>query len=162
MSAFMVSETHVNAPISVALWGPSGQGVAPGHWHRPRWYTVPPTAKMDFAAVQQINRTIDIHTCHEVGQMLVDANVRSLRCRYGAAAARMIPEWTTAYRYRASPFGTRPTAVEGLKLIACYRYQSCKCADWEQSEAHRFCQSLEHSLIACLPGYDAAPWVWKG
>jgi hypothetical protein len=44
------------------------------------------------------------------------------------------------------------------KAIACYEYQACECADWEQSEAVQFCDALRRKMIARLPGYEAAPW----
>lgn len=163
MSAFMVSQDHLDAIISLALWGPSaGQGTGSHHWHRPRWFAVPPTAAMDLHTIQQISRTIDQHNPDQVGQMLCDANMRSLRARYDDAdASGMIPDWASAYHYRASLFAVRPSPVEGLKLIACYRYQASECPDWRDAEAASFCDSLEHALIACLPGYDRAPWEWR-
>lgn len=162
MSAFMVSQAHLDALLSLALWGPEARDAVPGRWVRPRWFAVPPSPEMDLHTLQQANRTISPQDVHEVGQMFADANARSLRCRYRTGAEEMIPEWAARYRFHASLLKRRPTPVEGLKLVACLRYQACECPEWRESEAVRFCEALEHALIGCLPGYDKAPWQWPG
>ncbi len=54
----------------------------------------------------------------------------------------------------------RMTAVEALKAIMCYEYQSCEHPAWPSTEAYRFCQALTGSLLHALPGMDDAPWSW--
>ena len=48
--------------------------------------------------------------------------------------------------------------MQGLKALACLRYQSCEHPAWEASEAATFCQQLQAALIAGLPGYEDAAW----
>ena len=49
-------------------------------------------------------------------------------------------------------------AVQVLKAIQCYRYQSCEHPGWENSDARRWIDRLESDAIANLPGYDDADW----
>jgi hypothetical protein len=54
-----------------------------------------------------------------------------------------------------------PDAIQALKLIACYEYQSCEHPEWPKSDAKDFCDSLTRALVRVVPGYDAAPWEWN-
>jgi hypothetical protein len=74
--------------------------------------------------------------------------------------SRYVPAWTTDESYTHTRWATRPTAVEGLSIIACFEYQACEHPGWGTSEAHAFCGALRMKLIHCLPGYPAAPWEW--
>lgn len=104
-------------------------------------------------------------TANQVGQMLLDENVKSVSYRYDDSGITDLPgrlnaEWLIPFKYKSSPFAKTPKAVECLKLISCYEYQSCEHPDWHESEAHAFCQALRHAAIESLPGYDDAPWEW--
>lgn len=61
------------------------------------------------------------------------------------------------YTFERVPFPV--TAVEGLKLVGCYRYQTAG-DDWNRSEPARICRWLQANLIGRIPGYDDAPWGW--
>jgi hypothetical protein len=76
-----------------------------------------------------------------------------------------------AYRYpndppeAAEPFKYRiprqqPTIVEAFKIFDCYEYQSCEHPGWKTSRAAEICRKVKDTLIAKLPGYEAAPWGW--
>src|SRR4051812_22662841 len=65
-----------------------------------------------------------------------------------------LPEYT----FERVPFPV--TAVEGLKLVGCYRYQTAG-DDWAGSAPAAFCQWLQNALINRVPGYHEAPWGWK-
>ena len=55
--------------------------------------------------------------------------------------------------------GRSLTAVEGLKALDGYVYQSCEHPDWEKSEAYRWVERLRDALIRFLPGYaEADTW----
>lgn len=133
MSAFMVVEQHINAMVHVALKGPSDYG-------KP-WYSV----------------GVEPESADGIGRMLWHENAASIEARYGPDAGQF--DLAATYRY-TTPVGRIPSAVEALKLISCYEYQSCEHPGWTGSRAHAFCQSLTGVLIGCLPGYDAAPWEW--
>jgi hypothetical protein len=168
MSAFMVNHAHIDALVSLALWGPRGQDVAPGRWFRPSWYAQPINARTSGDDLRALHREARIETADAVGQMLAEANARSVRYRYqDADECGMLDGWAephepVIYRHALRPSGLRPTAIEGLKIIACFEYQACEHPDWRESEALAFCRALRYALIACLPGYDAAPWEWPG
>jgi len=54
------------------------------------------------------------------------------------------------------------TAVEGLKAVHCYVYQSADDQErWNGSEAQGVCYWLERALTRYVPGYDDAPWGWS-
>jgi len=57
------------------------------------------------------------------------------------------------------PRHTTWSAVELIKALHCYEYQSCEHPGWRTSQAHSFCRALERRLIGELPGYDDAPWA---
>jgi hypothetical protein len=93
----------------------------------------------------------------QMGQALWDENYRSFNYRY--------EDHQTAPPYR-HPLVTRedsvPSAIEGLKVIACYEYQACEHPGWQTSTAKAFCEELRAHLIYELPGYSNAPWEWPG
>ena len=155
MSAFVVSKDHIDALVTEALrpqYGSDFSYYHDGERHAVRW-----------------------NTADELGQMLWAENVASVEHRYpdsdgelpgkyveespapGLAVVRL-PEWVAGYRYPlGSVLKSRP-AVEVLKLIDCYEYQSCEHPEWAESEARSFCHDLRSRMIGQLPGYDAAPW----
>lgn len=96
--------------------------------------------------------------------MLRPENERSVAYRYDTRENLPGPverEEPAFYRFTASKmFTRRPNPVEALKLIRCYEYQSCEHPGWESSEAKGFCDTMTAALVACLPGYDDAPWEW--
>ena len=82
--------------------------------------------------------------------MLIDENAASVNYRYDENELFV-------YRYQR-PRHTTWSAVELLKTVDCYEYQSCEHPGWAQSQAHAFCESLRARLIGTLPGYDDASW----
>jgi len=150
VSAFVVSTEHIDLLVWLAFTGPRRE---PGssHWMEPSW-------------MRQHHPTPD-----ELGRLLLAENVASVSHRYPQDRADELPGprppyWLVSeageggYRFRQQPYSL--TAVEGLKAVACYAYQSCEHPEWKESAAHAFCQALEKALIAALPGMDAAPWSW--
>ena len=49
-------------------------------------------------------------------------------------------------------------AVQVLKAVSCYEYQSCEHPGWDESKAKRFCEALTHAAIRMLPGYEESAW----
>jgi hypothetical protein len=88
-------------------------------------------------------------------QKLCDENVRSLVARYGELHqdADEGMSWIPARR----PLPDR-SIIEALKLIDCYRYQSCEHEGWEGSEAEKWTRGLYTRLVSLLPGWNDAPW----
>ena len=142
MSAFIVSEDHIDALVSVALFGVAEVPALSGRWHTP--YFGNPGHK------------VEVHNADKLGEMLVRENVASVQARYPNERMSSIE----VYRY---PFQKLPVPAVGvvaaLKLVQCYEYQSCEHDGWDESAAKRFCLAFKDQLIRCLPGYDTAPWA---
>ena len=160
MSAYIVPREHIALLVEVARIGPRRHEVAPGTaWYGPRW-----------SGPDGLDPNVDDRTgsADRIGTMLTAENVRSVAYRYPGETR--LPgtypngegDWIAPYVH--DPYRRRigqPSAVQVLKAIGCYEYQSCESPDWEQSEAFAFCDALRRSLIHCLDGYDAAPWSWE-
>lgn len=154
MSAFIVSKCHIDALITLGM--------------RRAWPHAPALSwsrifdKYESSSTRHLNS----ETQDDTGQMLVDCCVASVAYRYQVAGARyheQLPGPIDNYYvkpYHWQPVHITPTAVQGLKLIHCYEYQSCEHPEWKESEGRSFCKSLEHNLIGCLDGYEAADWSY--
>lgn len=142
MSASVVGKEHINAMIRAGLHGHYG----PLHYY---W--------------NKEAKVLNEETADEIGQMLLEENVKSVCYRYQDSELTNLPgkvnaEWLIPFTYRIML--EAPTAVEAIKIIQCYKYQSCEDPEWEASEAFAFCEALTHAQYDRLPGYDAAPWEW--
>jgi hypothetical protein len=172
MSAWMVNKEHIDALVHCALWGPRDPerpDGARGGWRYGgglRWWTVDPVVlqQLPYEARPAARREANLSTADAVGAMLVAENLASIHHRYpdtcegGVVPGPHDAYWTRAYLFaQARPV---PTAVEALKLIDCYAYQSCEHPGWPASEAYSFCDALRHALVGVLDGYSAAPWGW--
>lgn len=149
MSAFVVSKSHIDALILLGLRLPY-PSASPLRWSRifNQW---------DSNTTGELTH----ETLHEVGQMLVDCCVASVSYRYQDSVHEGLPG--PCDTYYARPYAweavtVAPSAVQGLKLISCYEYQSCEHEAWKSSEAKSFCESLQGKLITELPGYEGADW----
>ena len=143
MSASIVRKAHITAMIRAAL-----------------------AHRQDFSWYHQGNyQRLAGSDLDKVGQMLLDQCVASVRYRYrDGEDSDDLPgpvnnEWRRPYSF--NPLGRVPTALEALKLIRCYDYQSCENPEWEQSEAKTFCDALFVCLVSVLPGYEEAAWEWR-
>jgi len=88
-----------------------------------------------------------------VGRTLWTENARSVAYRYRDAISPDVEH----YEHTSPGIGAFDP-VKGLKLIACYEYQSCEHPEWKDSDAKRICAQLRSTCINHLAGYDAAPW----
>ena len=139
MSAFLVNDTHIDHLIAVASCGPSDAATP---WERMRWYGFNSSSRHEYSD-------------NEVGQMLLDANLRSLEARY--------PDYPEDWREVAHTFehrlpSGRLSTVQALKTIQCFAYQACEVEDWRTSDAAIFCDCLTGALIQHMPGYESAAW----
>lgn len=140
MSAFLVSKHHIDALVTAAQHGPSGQRL--DHWTPVKLGQLDPTAYPDL-----------------VGRALWLENVASLEYRYPGA----VDEWEEAaaeaavYHFTARPIPL--TLVEAIKAADCLDYQSCEHPTWEESDACKFLLTLKARLASSIPGYsDAQGW----
>ncbi len=157
MSAFVVSEAHIDALVLTGL----ALAAADPQLRPLRW----PTSEEGVG-------TLTPATAQRTGTMLYAENTRSVNHRY----TESFPP--PPYILQPMPFTPNPTVL--LKVIRCYEYQACETDDWPFSEAASFCRQLrirllrhipqarhltgqEHDTrllpaIAALPGYRNSPW----
>ena len=137
MSAYVVEKAHINALVNV------GTERKPVRWyHDKEWHTL-------------TSDNID-----QVGQMLLEENIRSVSAMYQGSGVASLPgrtdgDYLIPFRHRIT-LPLSPVVI--LKQIACYKYQACESDDWKQTEAYAFCKALRDRMISELPGYDDAPW----
>ena len=139
MSAYIEDKAHIDALVTLVRWGPE---------------RVPENAWRSLVGGQDAE-------AGRVGQMLADENIKSVQYRYDGEAIETLPgpaDKSDLLYYHYAP-GRRLTAVEGLKALDGYVYQSCEHPDWEKSEAYRWVERLRDALIRFLPGYaEADTW----
>lgn len=86
----------------------------------------------------------------EIGQMLSAENDKSVNHRYEKCKV-------TPYRWEEDLyFVTRHNALDVIKMISSYEYQSCEHPGWEGSLAKKFCTLLQNQAVSKLPGYEEA------
>jgi hypothetical protein len=140
MSAFLVSDAHLDALVTVALFGVAESTAASGRWFSPYVF----------------NRPVCVNSASRLGELLLRENEASVNARYPNDKTAPAP----AYAYPFNRLPVKPIgAVAALKLVKCYEYQACEHDGWDASDAKKFCSHLTSSLINSLPGYDAAPWA---
>lgn len=145
MSAFIVDHAHIDYLVTAAIeygMGPRGNSV---YWRRSDDW--------------RDSIRVGIDTAEEVGAGLMRENIASVTHRYpdGDLPGPIPTPDPSAYSFMP----VRPstiTAVQVLKAIACYEYQSCEHPGWRDSAAYDFCRRLENAVINRLPGYDDAKW----
>jgi len=148
VSSYIVGSEHIDALVRLALEGP--EGTSPARWEtsRPSWQRGPfPGGRTTEATPLQANA---------IGQMLLDANAAGAETQY---PSRLRSRPRLRYQYPGAAASPNLTAVEALKAIQAFAYQSSDHPGWSRSEAARFCEALRDSLITCLPGWEDAPWA---
>lgn len=148
MSAYIVSRDHIQYLVSAAM---SNQ-IRGRHSHSFRWFHGGESHELvctDFAKAA------------EVGQMLWDECVASVKARYPNESTDTLPgpisedyQYDTHKRHFAETF----EPVQVIKAIHCYEYQSCEHGGWESSEACSFVRTLASLATTQLDGYDDAEW----
>lgn len=110
------------------------------------------------------HRQLTSSNVNEIGRMLVYENLVSWGTNYKHELTSTPEEDATSlcfiFPFKFDPDAKVPTALQGLKLINVYEYQSCESPDWDDSEALAFCRALKERLILQLPGYNELPWSW--
>lgn len=88
----------------------------------------------------------------EIGQLLLDENVRSVNHRYkeNARAGRFVEPALSLEPIRSE--------VEILKLCNCVEYQIAEPDDWRATDAFWLLQTIKGIAIGGLPGYREAAW----
>lgn len=134
MSAFVVSDFHINALVS---WAEQQMGIGAVSYF---WQGRGRYVREDAARVASV---------------LFAENVRSVNTRYGEH------ESAHGFVYRpAAAVGLRALSpVQVIKACHCLAYQSNETDDWEATEAKAILDAIERAAIYQLPGYDRAKWA---
>jgi hypothetical protein len=160
MSANMVGDSHIHFMVNAGLALPQYESAL-------RWFVRDLTDEEKAEGYQRgaawgpgameifgrLRRELTKENAGWVGAMLLAENRRSVDHRYGEE------EWEQPYEFRRLPGTPDPVAV--LKAIHGFAYHACEHPEWQGSEAHKFCDSLQHTAIQRLAGYEDAPWEVK-
>lgn len=145
MSAFVVGTPHIDYLLTAGM----SRQILRLHGHKLRWFATEPPRDAEIGWVEENRRELTPATAGQVGAMLLAENQRSVNHRYAE-------EWIEEpYLWREVQGPFDPVVV--LKAIECYAYQACEHDEWPVSEAKQFIDSLLHTAIGALPGYDNAP-----
>jgi len=133
MSAFTVTNTHINALVRYASR------------HK---ITVFYDNKLGFQyGSKRLN--VSAHE-QEVAQLLLDENIKSVNYRYSETETGFI-EYD-----RGAPI---LTAIQAIKAAQCLRYQSCEHPEYDGSIAERLIEAIISDAIPRLEGYNEAHWA---
>ena len=94
------------------------------------------------------------HTKDEIGQLLMDENVRSVGYRYSRDTFDELPgpvDKTGILDYRHIELDLPFDPIVLLKQLDCYAYQACECPDWLETDAHAFCEAVRGLAEMTLP-----------
>lgn len=131
MSAFVVSDNHINA---IVRWACRNN-------------------------VQVRHNSIYIYQPgmeQEAASILLAENIRNVNYRYAHnASAQTDPATTIVYNPDAP--NLHPLAV--IKAVHCLDYQCSETDDYEQSQAAAILRAVLNSATLKLPGYDVAQWA---
>jgi hypothetical protein len=143
MSAYMVSDAHLNFLASSVQWGIA---------HRRGLQVVVPqgtdlsavperTQKTEYDDVVILSLTYD--DAEWVKRVLHDANVHSLVVRYG--------DNPHEFEYKKFKFvhwaDTTESYRQFLGALQCYSYQACEPRDWNKSLAHHIVQAMQSKML---------------
>lgn len=147
MSAYIVDRGHIRFLVAAA-W----ELEAARHSGRMSYYHGNPSKRYE----------VNEQTLDETGLMLWQECLTSVAYRYPNEPEAELPgPVDDGPRFGYTHPLTLPrqiNPVDVLSAIRCYEYQSCEHPGWEESRAKAFCDALTSLAIACLPGYDKAPW----
>lgn len=125
----------------------------------------PETIKM-IAIAATCRYSANVEAAQEAARVLREANNSAMADRYHDEDDREpvptvtlaeVTWWRTQFN-AAAKRGDAGPAVGNLKAVQCYEYQACDWREYQGSDAERFASHARSSLLACLPGYDEAPW----
>ena len=134
MSAFVVSDKHIDQLANLIVYGPAG---ASRNWTAPR-FNGSTACGMDIDAI---------------ALALLRENIISVNARYGEGA-----ELPTQYTAKIIPITGRMQLAQAFKALDCYEYQSCEHEGWDTSPLRQLCNQVRRQMIALLPGYSEAQW----
>lgn len=84
------------------------------------------------------------YSAEQIGQILLDENVRSLVARYGEGDAKQAHTIDMGKIY----YDANPDEL--IKMARGYAYQACESDDWKTTEAHGLIESLQEHLLGII------------
>jgi hypothetical protein len=153
MSAFVVSPTHIDVLLSVALHGPSdASSEGPLGWSPPYVNDL----------LDEETGPLTVSLCTAAGAALLAECIASVSYRYSGSRELPGPIPTPIpEQYEFSDLGSCLSIAESCKALDCFEYQSCEHRGWLDSGARLFGERLRSSLTSVLPGTWDAPWEWS-
>jgi hypothetical protein len=155
MSAFVVSPTHVDVLLSIAIHGPTDRARCGNLSWSPPYVN---------ELLEDESGPLRSELCSDAGAALLAECVASVSYRYPDLASDELPgplPPPIAEQYEFTDFGACATIAEACRALDCFEYQSCEHPNWSGSGAERFCARLREGLTAVLPGAAEAPWEWS-
>jgi hypothetical protein len=139
MSRWLLGKLHIDVLVSVALVGPLERSA--------RWRSF--TFQSPQRTFGQHDLPVSADTVDHIGESLWRMNERA-----AGDGQKRDP-------YVFEPVGCPISAIEGLKAVSCYEYQTNGVRGWSRSDARAFCEALRANLVGVVPGFDDAPWGWS-
>jgi len=128
-----------------------------------------------YAVDHKIYPRADLTSAQEIGELLHEANVRSLQARYPhdwqemTGGGFVLCHWTNDVTVRdicrlPAERGWNHVAI--LKLVDCYGYQACEVANWQETSVYEFLARVRRTALEkaweahvyASPEYARAPW----
>jgi len=142
MSAFVVDHQHINFLVEA---GRHYEVLWPGE-----------------TEIRKLWRRADKHTLSEVGQMLWDENIKSVRGRYPQDTLEQVPckldDYPFQYRHIHTFANGQTTPLQVLESCRAYEYQVCEHEEWRDSEACYFIEQLRKEAINRLQRDQELPF----
>jgi len=128
MSAFVISDKHINSMLSWA--NRKMDGISYG------------------GKIYSFKNTEDLQA---MAQAMLNENYRSVNFRYAHHGHTEPHEIIFNFEHIHDP-------VQVIKACHCFNYQCCETSDWEKSFAYIINEYILSHATRCLPGYDDAEW----
>jgi hypothetical protein len=172
MSAYLVSETHVDLLIEYAI------ATSGSPFHSVQWRSeMPPDDPRALAGEwRELDRNAEVDIAGDgvtladhAARLLLCENLRSVRYRYPDEDA--YPEGgydVAAQTHRFTRTGYVLSDAEAVRACDCIEYQSCEHPDYHESEAWRLLAAIRdhavdgvvRSALAREWGTVSPPWEW--
>ena len=149
MSAFIVNDRHIDYLVSAGMkWGIVW--LAPSETPADVYQRGAPWGPGSVENVKRRSRKITSKAdAEKAGAMLSATNRESVNHRYNENEIEEMYSFRRVFELEA---------VQVIKALDCYEYQSCEHPEWEASEALNFCNALRSMAGHKIPGYDDAQW----
>lgn len=138
MSAFMVSDDHINAIVLAAREGDMSYELN-GVWKKVKGNE------------------------QECANLLYEANAESVYSRYPSERPKRVEsdsEWATSDENSIVYVSPRLlSGIQIIKLCQCFNYQACEVDDYEKTWASAFINRVIANQVHRIEGYDEAEWA---